>query len=75
MITVWLAHVVDLPTTDGTISDVVDPTQEKSARLPLLEGARLAALSHGDVALFDQAVLLLGRRLVWVASADSRVNL
>ena len=63
MIIAWLTHEFEAGRTDGTISNVSDPTQEASATLPLPEIAQLAARSQGDPNLIDQAVQLLGYQL------------
>ncbi|WP_298975392.1 TetR/AcrR family transcriptional regulator [uncultured Roseobacter sp.] len=59
----WLETVFETGRMDGTIGDVVTPTAEASAALPLLEGAQLTARAEEDPALFDTALQLLQARL------------
>lgn len=63
MIIGWLTHEFEAGRTDGTISNVSDPTQEAPATLPLLESAQLDARSQGDPDPFNQTVQLLIHRL------------
>ncbi|MEP3844567.1 MAG: TetR/AcrR family transcriptional regulator [Paracoccaceae bacterium] len=63
MITEWLEDAFQLGHSDGTITHVQDPEQEAAAALSLFEGAQLAARAQEDLALFDNAVLLLKSRI------------
>ncbi|MEP3232280.1 MAG: TetR/AcrR family transcriptional regulator [Hyphomicrobiales bacterium] len=63
MVTEWLVAAFHAGQSDGSISNVADPTMEATATLSLFEGAQLAARSEEDPSLFDNAVELLKRRL------------
>lgn len=59
----WLAARFNEAREDGSIADVETPKQEAAACLALMEGAQLTARAARDVAMFDNAVRLLTRRL------------
>jgi len=59
----WLTATFTLGRDDETIQNVIDPTLEASAALPLLEGAQLAARVRNDPKLFVDAMQLLAIRL------------
>ena len=63
MIIKWLEDAFRLGQSDGTIAHVQDPKQEAAAALSLFEGAQLSARAQEDLALFDDAVLLLKSRI------------
>ena len=63
MIIEWLEDAFRLGQSDGTIAHVQDPKQEAAAALSLFEGAQLSARAQEDLALFDDAVLLLKSRI------------
>lgn len=63
MITQWLASTFTLGQTDGTIANVLDPQDEATATLALMEGAQLTARVTQDARQYDAALRLLERRL------------
>ncbi|MEO9819264.1 MAG: TetR/AcrR family transcriptional regulator [Paracoccaceae bacterium] len=64
MIIGWLEDAFRMGHSDGTITHVQDPAQEAAAALSLFEGAQLSARAQEDIALFDNAVLLLKSRII-----------
>ena len=60
--TEWLSSAFQFGMADNSISNVVEPRQEASAALALLEGAHLAARSAFDTRSFDEAVVILEER-------------
>ncbi|MBW4707384.1 TetR/AcrR family transcriptional regulator [Roseobacter sp. YSTF-M11] len=59
----WLETVFETGKKDGTISATEIPALEAAATLSLLEGAQLAARAGEDMALFEEALHLLIRRV------------
>jgi TetR/AcrR family transcriptional repressor of nem operon len=59
----WIEAVFRLGQNDGSIGAVSDPKREAAAALALLEGAQLAARAEENMALFENAMSLLMRRI------------
>lgn len=63
MVVEWMAAAFEKGRVDGTISAVTHPALEAASMMSLLEGAQLAARAEENIALFDNATMLLKARI------------